>query len=347
MSRIFLFLLCIVSLQLNAQYFTVKQLKGKTASVRFPMLERAGDSIMTERINTLLFLSELEILPAANMKDISVQVGEGNVGLYGDKTDLSYEVTENNAKLLSISFDEAASGMTTHYWTSYYVFNAQNGSRIDLEDLLTKPGTLGLHALLKRKGAATLKTQLASIKKSKEESPDSATIKEIRECFASDQFYGFYIHNGELLIDQSNGLSKNTQLFSGIDMQVSFTLKELSPYLSDYGKALFDPQVTDVAAYVSHTMPQLMKGNIGSFPIVFLFRKDYDKSYSGIYAYEKKKVGINFDGEKNGSEVILNERDKDMDETGTFKAILSKNELKGTWTSKNGKHRYPFNAKQY
>jgi hypothetical protein len=347
MSRIFLVLLCIVSSQLHAQYFTVKQLKGKTASVKFPLFERTGDSLATERINTLLFLSELEILPAANMKDISAQVGEGNIGLYGDKTDLSYEIIENNSKLLSISFDEAASGMTTHYWTSYYVFNAQNGSRVDLGDLLTKQGVLGLHALLKRKGAANLKVQLAAIRKNKEQYPDTASIEEINGCFASDMFYGFYIQNGQLIIDQSNCLSKNTALFSGIDMKVTITFKELAPYLTDYGKALFDPQVTDVAAYVSHTMPQLMKGSIGSFPIVFLLRKDYDNTYSGIYAYEKKKVGINLDGEKSGSEIILKERNKNLDETGTFKATLSKNELKGTWTSENGKHRYPFSARQY
>jgi hypothetical protein len=340
-KRLVLFL--VLALQMgaaDAQYRIVRKISRIDTDIAFPLfVANKDDTTIVNKINTLLFLSELELLPSVIANDIADVVATGNEGLYGNKTDLKYEVMRNDDKVLSVRFEEAASGMTMHYWSRCYTFNTQNGRRIALTDLFTKDGYKKLKQLVHKRGLAFVSKQM----RSNGDNCDSSVMYELTNCFTADDYDDFYMSNNSLYIDYSNCLSKDLMVM-GLDMKMRFTTHDLAPILSNYGRAVFSKDTLLVAHYLSSVMPQLMTGQIGPYPIVLFLNAPVGNSVDGTYAYMRKGKGLYLDGSIIDNKIKLTETEKG-NETATIDGTLLNSEINGVWKDKKSNKEYPFHAK--
>ena len=106
-------------------YFSISHIRqGKY--LHFPINTRRNPPVET-KINQFLQLSELRGLVNRTRTDVFHQATIDDGSIYGKKVSLSYHVYTNNSRTLSVSFGNSMDGATTHWWTSYYNFNSENG----------------------------------------------------------------------------------------------------------------------------------------------------------------------------------------------------------------------------
>lgn len=319
-------------------------------SLKFPVFLSGSKKPAVEKINQFLQLSELELIKGKINKNIFKKVSINNGSLYGAKVRISFDVKSNNNKILSIVFDEASSGMTSHYYNKFYNFNAGNGDFITMPDLFTTEGyeTFKTYSIAKRK--INLQRQEDSLQKA-DGKPANNNLQDIFGLFKLNDDE-FYIERNQLFIDDIGALGK-WGLFYGYDMACPFDVSEFSNYLNDYGKALFSFKKNDITAFHSKSIQQLYKGFLGdSVPIALILRPNYMDDYGylnvdGIYAYTKYGKGIYLHGKTKDDFLMLNEED----ETGERKAEIItefKNyTIEGTWTNVKTNQAYKFYVKRY
>lgn len=199
--------------------------------LNFPVFA-SKNPITAQNINYLLQLSELNIIDGYYKENIfeNVMPDKDGIGSY----DIDFEVKENSPRLLSVRFNLSTCGATCHYATSCYNFNPQTGEPIQLGDLFTADGLEQYNSALTARWAAQID---AGVKDDLAE--DIEAVQEFKECFDDSytQLQNFYVEKNNLFIDAENCLPKFAKFYD-VDTQVRFTLKELTPLLSDYGKAV-------------------------------------------------------------------------------------------------------------
>jgi len=325
---VYLILFACIALPLQAQYFSITKLAGTDTGIQFPYFLRSADTFISKRINTTLFLSELEILPKDTPNNIDEVVGLNKDGF--GKNAISYHVYRNDEKLLSVVFHNSASGLTTYYWSSYYTFNAQNGSLIPLKDLIAPNKYAQFIKLVEGKGRLHILQQIPEMDHGIDTVEMQQMTEEVSACFNNVVFENYFVNGDTLFIDQTDCLGK-LYFVMGWDMAVPLSIHELAPLLSAYGNAIFIKQHNDIGNLKSNRLPQLMKGSIGKYPIAFILRDDGNKNVSGIYAYTSKGLGIKVDGTLADGILNLIEYDSNQNEIATIKGTLKHGTILGIW----------------
>ena len=330
---VFLISYLFISLPAFSQgHFTIKHRKGDVDLV-FPLFSRESDSTIPRKINEFLCLSELEVLPQPG-KNIFEEITRDDAmgGLYGKKVIMHDTIYTNSSRVLSLEIYNAASGMTSHYWSDFYTFNSQNGDRIDLQDLFTISGWKQFKKLSRKKrikAFAPIRKQWAF---SKEE--------ELYHSYLDDDFDSYYIvdsavyHNGINLFPK--GMAE--------DLITKFSYSEVAAMLNSYGTAILGQATDSLKYFRSNQRPQLMKGMIGDkYPITFILAKGFisdAKDYaeiSAIYAYDKYGKGVALDiGFPKNNQVTMEEfhNDKNTD-TCEVSFSFTQTSVKGFWINKS------------
>lgn len=328
MKSLLIFALCLVLYSASAQqnHFGVQKVsKGKDFS--FPVFSQPNHQAVAKRINQLLQIGELELLKGHESSHIFEQVSTDRGTIYGGKVAISYSISANNNKLLSIGFDESSCGATCAYWVRYYNFNAGNGDLIQLKDLFTKAGYQAFHCFVTKRRVLQFKQELLKLKADERKGFD-----DIIAAYEDDDLSDYYVKGDELFIDGENSFSKN-QKFDGIETVCKFKLNEFKAYLNSYGKVLFAKDSASAANFRSYSLPQLYTGKIGTENILLLLVESYKDNYRGEYVYEKFGKGIFLEGQLKNGILVLTENDSDFKPNGTIEAKLERNKLTGTWTN--------------
>lgn len=334
---IFAFICVFFNAQAQQRHFSYRTIsRGKDFNL--PIFSDSANHAVAKRINQSLQIGELELLKGHETKHIFEKVSIDRGTIYGGKVDLSFTISTNNNRLLSLKFNESSCGMTCAYWVSYYNFNAGNGDMIQLKDIFTKTGYKIFRRFATKKRILQFKKELLKL-----ETEERKGFDEIIGSYEDDDLNDFCIKGNELLIDGENSFSKN-QKFSGIETVCKFKLKEFYSYLNTYGKALFSKNTTNIADFRSNSLPQLFTGQIGTENILLLLVNNDENSFKGEYVYVKYGRGIFLEGKLNGDKLLLTEYDADFKPNGSIEAKLKQNQLVGTWTSIDKKKTYKITA---
>lgn len=348
----YLFILCFfLNLSLFGQkgYFTIHDITDEERYMSFPVLS-GGSIYAVNKINNHLQLSELEIINGKKYKSIFDRVTRDQLGLYGRKTALSYEVLSNSDRNFTIRLYQESCGMTCHYWVSYHNFNPQNGDRYSsLRDFFTEENYKHFHAYVTTKRQINLSRQIQEDEEYSKGYEENA--REFLELIAESDLKSFYFNNDSIFFDSSNLLHKNGP-FQGLDHVIGIPIKDIAYLLNDFGKAALLTG-KNLKNFRSESEPQLHEGTIASdLGIYMLFRREYTNEdegtteYVGIYAYKKHGQGINLRGKEKGNSFDLTEYDDELEEKASLKFTLKNNVLKGTWTDLKTKKKLSFNAKR-
>lgn len=333
-----LLLFTLISAQAIGQkaHFRIKLIKDAAdgGDLRFPIvLKNSANDIAVEKINQFIQLSELELLNKFQKTTIFEEVAIGRSGLYGNKTDMAYSVYTNNNKGLSLGFDEAASGMTTHYWKSYYTFNSGNGDLIQLSDLFTKTGYRQFHNYLVKKSVRKFKKQIIEMGKADSLNWRDEFEKEVTDQLGETNIDDFYIQGNFIVLDGENCLQKGDK--GQFDMIVKFNLAEFKPWLNDYGKCVFGIKEGNIATYRSRSLCQLFAGKIDRYPILLIIRSIYNNECDGVYCYQKFGKGIYMEGSIVNGHIRLEEQTNNFDTRALIAGKLSHDSIIATWKKNN------------
>lgn len=340
MKIVFTLLTCWITVCSYAQKNYMLLRTAGTGDMTFPFFSCQEDTLTAQKINTTLQLYVLNLVKGHEHKNIFEQVTSNDDGLYGAKTNISFDVSANNNRILSVSFDEAASGMTTHYWQSYFNFNARNGELLRLNDLFTPAGYKTFTAMIIRKRQQDFDHDKRTKKLGQEVYDNN------KSCFTEISNDWFYIAHDTLFIDGQNCLPK-ANMFDEISLQHSFSFAQLQPLLNAYGKAIFTPGA-DLSGFHSQPDMQLMRGLINEkYPVLFFIINKDNENTTALYAYEKTGIGIPLTGTCQNGKLVLTEQDEKGNDRAAIAATVAGDSITGTWTDKKQHKTYSFRVKKW
>jgi hypothetical protein len=292
----------------------------------FPILSDRSDSIISEKINQFLQLSELNILKGFENKDIFEVITLDDGSVYGGKTAISFGINNNDYKVLSLGFFKSSYGATSNYWSTYYNFNSGNGELIQLKDLFTKEGFKTFAISVYKRRVLHLSKELKKLKKAEREE-----FNEVFNNYKSDDLRDFYIKDNTIFIDGDNSFRKNLK-FSGIETIDSINLSEFKDYLNDYGKCLFSINPDSIAKYHSNELPQLFRGTIADRQILMVLN-GCPNEILGVYAYKKYGRGISLEGKLENGTLTMAELNSNFETVGFIEAKYDGRQIIGTWSN--------------
>ncbi len=303
--KLFFTFLCFLALTSDClcqqNYFKITK-KSQGEYLNFPVINNTDSNIVAEKINAYLQISKLNLI-VKSQKEIFNKIIPGNFDVNGI-TAMYYQIHSNNKRFLSLSFNESGTFAGTHHWNENYNFNSKNGNLIHLQDIFTSKGFLNFKALsLKRRVAKFNKefNQLGQVEKMEYEQPTNSFIN-------SDNLKDYYLKDSFIYINDYNLQSKNQKVLI-FNLLTSYKLKEIKPFLNNYGKALFGLANDSFLNFQTNTYPQLYKGFVrDSFPIVMLLEKHNDTEINGYYVYTKYGIGIELSGSLIGNKLSLTEK---------------------------------------
>lgn len=323
----------------QSNYFTYKtDSLGKELS--FPVFYCNQDSLSAKKINQFLQISELEILKGYETKNIFEKVNKNTGGIYGGKVEISFETSNNNEKLLSISFNEASCGMTCGYWTSYYNFNSKNGDLIQLKDLFNEQNFETLNKYIKNKRIQEYRKEIMKL-----DTTENEGLLEVIRLIEKDDLTTYYIENNTLYIDGNNLLNKSEK-FLDLNMITKFSISEFEMYLNEYGKCVFYKSNESIKKFRSSSLPQIYKGTIAGEKILLVLNSGYQNLYIGEYVYLKYGHGIYIEGKLEDGILTMTESNEKESEAGQLKIKFEGFKLSGTWTNKENTKTYKINAER-
>ena len=340
----------------NAQpvYFSIKKIR-KNRSLSFPILSGTGNLMSQTKINQFLQLSELRSLSDKGFNHVfdAAVVNDGSI--YGRKVFLSYHIHANSSRIFSVSIDNSMDGATTHWWTSYYNFNSQNGDRIAVRDLFTKDGYAKFLTLVIAKRSTAYRAEVAR----KIPPEDRDAFLGVLGSIESDDLSDFSLEANWITIDGQNLLGKSLCCES-LNMEVRLELREFKRWLNEYGRVVFRLQKGDLTQFRSNELPQLFAGTVGATsPFVGVMFYEGLSGTEGIYAYLKYRTGIYLTGSLENqkleltehvlTETALNEQTDSnhrYEDGGTISGTFDGNHLEGTWTDKAKTRTLPITARR-
>ncbi|MGI8812224.1 MAG: hypothetical protein ACR2IH_06800, partial [Pyrinomonadaceae bacterium] len=145
--------------------------------------------------------------------------------------------------------------MTTHWWVSYYTFNAQNGDLISLRDLFSDSGYEKFVRLVVKNRSKAYRSEVA--RKVKPEERD--VFLRVLGSIESDDLSDFSIGSHSITIDGQDLLGKSF-CCEDLGMTVRFDLHVFQHWLNEYGRLVFGLQSGDLAKFRSNGLPQLFRG---------------------------------------------------------------------------------------
>lgn len=312
----------------NDSYFFERRISHD--ELNFVIFEHPVDSSISWKINTFLQLSELNLLAEKKQKHIFEQVAFHDTAAFNrGKIFLEFKVTKNTNRVLSVKLDETASGATMYYWGAYYTFNSQNGDRVELRDIFTAKGFSTFQQMVRKK---KIRSRISLV-----DDWDSS----YREMYLQDMSY-YFLEDSSIYIDTRNFLPKGIRDDSGEITR--YTISEIYSLLNEYGKKIFGYGDAAIGQYRSTIFPQLLRGTIGSYPILMVLAKEDGYSgeanrawLKGIYVYHRFGIGIRVDGTSKDQEFIMTEYNDFFDwssDRALLTGSLKNGVISGTWKDK-------------
>lgn len=328
---------------LGQRPFFVVETARKGNDFRFPILKARPGRYAETKINHFLQLSELWGLVDRKRQDVFDQAMINDGSIYGGKVSLSYSIYANNPRVLSIEINDSMDGATTHWWTSYYNFNSQNGDRISLPDLFTENGYKDFVSKVAKKRLNAYRAEVAKKIRPGERESFLNLIGYIKD----DDLTDFVLRKRSITIDGDNLLGKSF-CCEAINMAVNFDLSEFRRYLNEYGELVFGLRSGNLAKFRSNRLPQLFNGTVdGQFPFVMVLNSIGGGQFGGLYAYLKYRKGIYLTGSIDDKNIELTERvltETEMHyetrsnhrwvDGGSITGVFDGSTLRGTWTDK-------------
>ncbi|HET9136695.1 MAG TPA: hypothetical protein VFO76_08655 [Candidatus Kapabacteria bacterium] len=345
MLHLIFYLSCLcISFPAFAQgYFSIDN-RTRSKDLSYPIFSNGHDSTTSRKINEFLGLSELAILPQ-HYKNIFEEITKDGAmgGLYGRKVIINYRIHSNSSELLSLQIYSAADGMTMHYWTNFYTFNAQNGDRIDIQDLFSQTGWKQFKKLARKK-------RIKAFSPFRKEWAINSD-EELYHTYLSQDFDDYYIIDSTIFHNGINIFPKGSET----DLITEFKYSEIKTMLNSYGHAIFEGGTDSLAHFRSNLRPQLMKGMIGEqYPITFILAKGFTSDandyaeISAVYAYDRYGKGVSLEvGFPKHDHVTMREfsTDKNQDSCEiTFS--FTQTSLKGYWINRSKNKRLSLWAKK-
>lgn len=244
----------------QANSFTVKSL---SFNGEMPYVE-SGNRKIAAKINTSIYFDMLEMPAPRNF-----HAGIRNVPetMSSSQSDIGFEVWRNDGKILGIEINAEGCGAYCEGYSSYFNFDAASGERIEPSDIFTSSGLAALNKKLTQQRIARVSKEIVRLKQESRKAKPGTTpngdanyfedsIALYEECHArfTEENTG---ENRQVLYSQMK-FHKNTLVFisgrcsnhamralDNLDtFENTFSLKDISPYLSAYGK-----QVVPIATH--------------------------------------------------------------------------------------------------
>ena len=300
------------SMMVFASALEVNVLASETVN-HFPDIASSLRPKVAEKINTVLQVSELDIVPGSyknpyTRKDPSSPYFANN----GDAHGFSYKMTYVSERLTSISISGEGCGAYCESFTHSYLFDLNSGDRVTIEEMLTPEGITALQNSMIAKNKETMQTFLQTLQNSTGEDIQTqkdmynSCISDTRGTIANSRY--FIGGNGTLsfvhprcsnhAIAALDDLGEFTNTFAHADVQ---------PYLTPYGQSLMG------GAYLIPTVntPQykMFKGTVDNrYPVTLVMDKiESDGSVMAHYWYDKQRKLIPISGRYSEGKLTLKE----------------------------------------
>jgi hypothetical protein len=226
----------------------------------------------------------------------------------------SYEILENNERLLSLAISMEGCGAYCETYTQYFTFDSSTGYISTVNDLFTKPGLNDIAAVLSEKRNQILAEEIESLtkllttasKNSEESVTDSATLLqqiEMYESCAAARGQGYFDAGRFYVKDKSVWFVEercSNHAMRALDDLYEFHLevkpREKESALTEYGKYVLS--LSDKKTIPTSNPFTVFSGNIaGKYPIWF-FVHTSEGALSYSYCYKKYGTIINLEKEE-------------------------------------------------
>ena len=308
------------------QLVKVVPIEQNEDSYSFPHL--LGDSVkhrVCEKINTYLQVHYLSQVPGTYLNDDPYYRAKNNFNC-GQKIFQDFEASYLNPKVLEVVLyveQSYCTGMGLDWFTSIDYFDVIDGEKIELADLFS---VYGLRSL-KMEAVHEMRSQLQGyIKEIRDEvramksEPNEQDIQFLldqsdlyQSCLkytdtSEFQYYQYKITSDSITFKRNKCYWNETgrSLDEKSVPQVKFSLENLAPLLSSFGKELL------LESGQTSTNPslknKLFKGYIGGKYPVKAIVKESGERLEIVYWYEKVKQTLLWEGEYNNDNYLLKER---------------------------------------
>ncbi len=321
----------------------------------------AADAKVAARINHAVFLDTIDMAAPLKLSD-GVRDRKKTEGLE-PISDINYQVLRNDARLLVLAVEYEGCGAYCEHREINFNFDAATGRSLLYSDLITAAGREKLDRQLEARRVARVNAEIArlraGIQAAQKKLPPKAKENRL-EPEDAEAVIEMYQGCIKLMTDPENAkyrtidgdsfrIGKDAITFywgrcsnhamRALDEIGDFadmlTIKELSPQLTAYGRALLLGEGSAISA--GGPFDQILTGKVGSAPITLkLGKRNPDGSIGGSYFYDKYRTPITFFGRITGDVLEVEETTGDNKVAPVIRATISGGGLKGTWTG-NGK----------
>lgn len=215
----------------------IEKLKSPATEQAFPFIIYEGHPKVAEKINAFLQLEELEKIVSQSDEDPFLKLEENNYVVNYE----SWSKSRTVENILTLVISGNATGAYSEKFHHFYNFDLNTGKSISMEDFLTKEGLL----LLKRKvivnNQKTIADFVLQIKSGTMEQFQKDQLDLYTDCITDDDhgFYTFYFSKESISFVRGRCSNHALRALDEIGEFVNtFSLEEIQPYLSDYGKSL-------------------------------------------------------------------------------------------------------------
>jgi hypothetical protein len=226
-----------------------------------PYVESA-DANIASAINKKIY-EEFELTPPEKYSP-DIKLDNGSDGLHGH-ADISYEVSRNDEKILSIQISSEYTGAYTENGTSHHNFDLSNGKPINIEDLLTPEGVTEMNKRLYALEAARMKKEIAALNRKIKRSSATASAEDIEFMESSAFLYegcieankpktepdalirvaysGMKITKTHITFNSDRCSNHAMRALDSIgNFENTFSFKSIKPFLSAYAKNILFSQ---------------------------------------------------------------------------------------------------------
>jgi hypothetical protein len=215
-----------------------------------PFVE-SSDKEVALSINTTIYSDMLE-MPAPKKWQQSLQNVPEQAAQ--SQSEITYEVSRNDGKILSIQIEAEGCGAYCESYTSFFNFNIANGEPIAIQDMVTEKGLISLDKKLIEIRTTTLKKEItrlqseakntAAAKGKDDTNPYEDSIVLYQDCLATMADISladsrFKIDKDHIVFIYDRCSNHAMRAADTLDQfQDALSFEAIKSYLNDYGKQL-------------------------------------------------------------------------------------------------------------
>ena len=308
------------------------------------------DKAIQEKVNNYLHVSYLETVADSSKnpfyKTSNQKTFYQNSAYFDDVS-----LLKSNLPLFTISFFVEYCGAYCEGSNEKLSFDISNGNLITSKELIAENKRNDLVTTLNK----NIETQIAEFVA---EIPNLKTIKDqdtkimfkeqldlYENCLGDINIYNLdsykmYFRNDSVIFERDRCSAHVNRAIDDLgNFEIKFSKKQITPYLSIYGKNLFGNQNRKMTTLSN----KFFEGRIDKYPIKGIIQDVYKNSdsndyyFSGMYWYDKIKTPIQISGKIINGEYIIEEfgGDEFYEPTASFYLNRNNDELIGTWKQPN------------